>query len=173
MDAQSFRDVMAASPSPVTVITTADGGGPAGCTVSAFMSLSLEPRLVGVALDRRSSVLPRVEAAGKFGVNILAATQSEVALRFAGAGVDRFADLAWFLDTSVPRLYGTSGWLRCGLTSIVEAGDHLLLMGEVLDAACSSPFPMVYASRLFGGHTGLREDDLSDQARLLAALARF
>lgn len=172
MEDQSFRDVMAASPAPVTVITTADKGGPAGCTVSAFVSLSLQPRLVGVALDRRSSLLPRVQAAQQFGVNILAATQSEVALQFASAGVDRFAGLDWFSDTDLPRLHGTSGWLRCRLASLVEAGDHLLLVGEVLDAASSPPPPMVYAVRLFGGHSGLSGRDLPDRARLLAALAR-
>lgn len=172
MDEQRFRNVMAASPAPVTVVTTADEDGPAGSTVSAFMSLSLEPRLVAVALDRRSSLLPRVEATEQFGVNLLAAAQSEVALQFARPGADRFAGLSWFADAGLPRLHGTTAWLRCGLTNIAEAGDHLLLMGEVLDAAYSPLAPLVYAERLFGGHSGLKQREVPVQARYLAALAR-
>lgn len=163
---------MAATPAPVSVVTTMDENGPAGCTVSAFMSLSLSPRMVAVALDRRSSVLARIESVKVLGINLLAASQSEMALQFASLVGDRFAGLSWFVDGAVPRLHGTAAWLRCNLESVVDAGDHALLMAEVLDAASSPVSPMVYAERLFGGHSKLQDRPVPPMLEHVAACAR-
>jgi flavin reductase (DIM6/NTAB) family NADH-FMN oxidoreductase RutF len=172
MDDQRFRDMMAATPAPVTVVTTADQDGPGGCTVSAFMSLSMSPRMIAVALDNRSSLLPRVVATGEFGVNLLAAAQADVALKFARPAPDRFVDVAWFADRGMPRLHGVAGWLRCRLAHVVDAGDHALLMGEVEHAVPTTASPMVYAQRLFGGHSGIEARPVPDLDRHLAACAR-
>jgi len=172
VDEKRFRDMMAATPSPVTVVTMADQDGPGGCTVSAFMSLSMSPRMIGLALDNRSSLLPRIVATGEFGVNLLAASQADVALQFARPSQDRFADVAWFGERGIPRLHGVAGWLRCRLANVVEAGDHALLMGEVEHAVPTTASPMVYAHRLFGGHSGLQDRPVPVLDRSLAACAR-
>ncbi len=172
MDDDVFRAVMAASPAPVTVVTSSDGDRAVGCTVSAFMSLSLSPRMIGVALDGRSSMLGHVERWKSFGVNVLAATQPEIALQFASGTQDRFDGLAWWRDGGLPRLLGTTAWLRCRLVTAVDAGDHRLLMGEVNDAACSQHPPMGYAARLFGGHSSLQARPLPLITQQLAACAR-
>ncbi len=172
MDEQVFRNVMAASPAPVTVVTTMRDERPVGCTVSAFMSLSLSPRMIAVALDRQSSMLRHIETTNSVGVNVLAATQPDVALQFASSVPDRFAGITWWREGGVPRLLGTTAWLRCRLAGVVDAGDHRLLMGEVVDAAYSQQPPMVYAERLFGGHSGLQERSLPLIIEQLAAFAR-
>jgi flavin reductase (DIM6/NTAB) family NADH-FMN oxidoreductase RutF len=171
MDDQSFKNVMAATPAPVTVVTTAGITGPVGCTVSAFMSLSLSPRMVAVALNSHSSLLADVDSSEVFGVNLLGAAQSGIALQFASSGIDRFSDVAWYADGGIPRLHGTAAWLRCRLVNRVDAGDHVLLMGEVLDAVCSTTPPMVYAERLFGGHSGLQDRPRPVLSRHVAACA--
>lgn len=169
LEGQQFRDVMAATPGPVTVVTTMSEAGPVGCTVSAFMSLSLSPMLVAVALDKRSSVLGVIEATGTLGINVLAAPQAELALQFASSVPDRFAGVAWRRVGGLPRIHGTTGWLRCRVASVVDAGDHRLIVSEVLDVENSSQPPMVYAERLFGGHSKIQERPMASLARQLAA----
>lgn len=104
-------------------------------------------------------------------MNLLAASQADVALQFARPSQNRFADVAWFGDRGIPRLYGAAGWLRCRLANVVEAGDHALLIGEV-EHAVPTTSPMVYAHRLFGGHTGLQDRPAPVLDRYLAACAR-
>lgn len=172
VDEQIFKTVMAASPAPVTVVTTYGDPGPVGCTVSAFMSLSLAPPLVGVALDARSSVLARIEQTGTVGINVLSAGQSDIALQLASSAADRFRDIPWWHDTDVPRLAGTTAWLRCRLADVVDVGDHRLLVCAVVGADYSHQSPMVYAERLFGSHSGLANSLQAPLVRQLAALAR-
>src|SRR5690242_13554525 len=92
---QRFRDLMSMVCGPVVVITTAEGQEPAGTTVSAFSSLSLQPRLVMLALDRTSRLLARLRRTRRFGVNILDSGQSELATLFATKREDKFAGIEW------------------------------------------------------------------------------
>ncbi|MGK5531026.1 flavin reductase family protein [Streptomyces sp. URMC 129] len=152
---QEFRDLMAGVCAPVTVVTGAEDGVPCGATVSAFASLSLRPPMVTVALDGRSSVLARIVATGRFGVNVLGRAQAGVALAFARPGVDRFAGADWAFDHGLPRLARAPGWLVCEVARVVEGGDHRLLLGAVAHAATRAAAPLVYAHRTFGTHSGL------------------
>ena len=83
---RQFRDLMAGVCAPVTVVTTMTDGVPHGATVSSFASLSLNPPLVSVAFDRGSALLRQIQAAGRFGVNILGHAQDELAVTFARRG---------------------------------------------------------------------------------------
>ncbi|MEU3512786.1 flavin reductase family protein [Streptomyces longwoodensis] len=167
-----FLDVMAATPAPVTVVTTTSPPGPVGSTVSAFMSVSLDPMLVVVALDRRSRVLPRIESNRTFGVNVLAAGQTDTALVFARSGADKFADADWEMDDGLPRLKGTACWLACDLESAVVAGDHTLLIGAVGNAACAPLAPLVYSHRLFGVHSKASQRFRTPMEAHVAAMVR-
>ena len=151
-----FRSLMAGVCAPVTVVTTADAGGPAGTTVSAFASLSLHPPLVSVAFDRGSSLLGRIQRAGRFGINILSLGQEDVAVLFARRGVDRFGAVRWRPDDGLPRLCAASGWAVCELYNDVEAGDHRLLFGLVIQASRrDDTAPLVYADQTYGTHSRL------------------
>ena len=150
---QQFRDLMAGVCAPVTVVATADENGPHGATVSSLASLSLRPALLSIALDRRSTLLTRIEESGRFAVNVLAATQDEVAMVFARRDADRFSATDWSPTDGLPRLDGVAGWAACELWQTVEAGDHLLLIGLVTRAASSQRAPLVYGHRTFGTHS--------------------
>jgi flavin reductase (DIM6/NTAB) family NADH-FMN oxidoreductase RutF len=151
VDPQVFRAVMGAVAAPVTIVTT---DGPHGATVSSFTSLSLRPPMVLVALDRSSHLLDAVKGSRRFGVNILAGGQGDLALRFARKGTDKFVDTHWFTDDGLPRFPATAGWLACDLAEVLSGGDHEVLVGTVVGAAeePSRP-PLTYHRRTFGTHT--------------------
>ena len=150
---QHFRDLMAGVCAPVTVVTAAAGDDPHGATVSSLASLSLRPALLSIALDRRSSLLTRIRTSGRFGVNVLSASQDDVALTFASRSDDRFAQAPWSMSDGLPRLDDVAGWAACDLWRTVEAGDHLLLIGAVRTAASAQRPPLVYGHRTFGTHS--------------------
>ncbi|UNO42644.1 flavin reductase family protein [Streptomyces sp. MST-110588] len=155
MTEQDFREAMAGVCAPVTIVTAAEDEIPYGVTVSAFASLSLRPAMVSVALDRSSGVLGRILTTGRFGVNMLAHGQDELARTFARRVPDRFAasKVPWRYDHGLPRLTGAPGWLVCRLRSAVEGGDHLLLLGEVVHVRTVRAAPLVYSHRTFGTHS--------------------
>lgn len=157
VDPQRFRDVMSGVCAPVTVVSTADGGGPHGATVSSFASLSLDPPLISVAFDRRSRLLGTISDTGRFGVNLLGHGQDELAVLFSRRGADRFAGTWWHYDSDLPRLDGAAGWVVCELYETVHAGDHLLLFGLVTAVSRAELPPLVYAHRTFGTHSRFAE----------------
>ncbi|WP_454787819.1 flavin reductase family protein [Mycolicibacterium lutetiense] len=147
---------MAGVVTPVAVVTVFDGDRPHGTTVSAFMSLSLEPPMVMVALDKASNLLRAVQAVGQFGINVLGTSQAAWARTFADKRVtDRFADVKWNLHSGIPRLVDTRGWLACSVHQTVSAGDHIAVLAHVDDAAAGEADPLTYYARLFGTHRPL------------------
>uniref|UniRef100_UPI003D8AAC11 flavin reductase family protein n=1 Tax=Gordonia sp. B7-2 TaxID=3420932 RepID=UPI003D8AAC11 len=153
MHDQQFRDLMAGVCAPVTVVTTADDDGPHGATVSSLASLSLRPALLSIALDRRSSLLSRIIATERFGVNVLNSTQDDIAMTFASRDLDRFGTTPWSPSNGLPRIDAVAGWAACELWQTIEAGDHLLLIGSVTHAASEQRPPLVYGHRTFGTHS--------------------
>ncbi|MHA6524086.1 flavin reductase family protein [Tessaracoccus sp. G1721] len=148
----SFRDAMARVAAPVTVVTTAIGGAPTGTTVSAFASLSITPPMVLFALDNRGGMIERVRASGRIGINILAADQAEVAVRFARQDLpDRFSGLAWREDHGLPRIEGVAAWVRCDELTFEPGGDHTIILGTVAAAEVTGDESLAYHMRRFQG----------------------
>lgn len=119
----------------VAVVTSRGDDGPRGATTNAFTSLSLEPPLVLVALDRSSNTLAAIRASGLLVVNVLAAGQEELARRFAtkAPGPEKFEGVSHDAD-DVPVLDGVALWLRCELERELEGGDHAILVARPLEA---------------------------------------
>lgn len=139
VDARRFRDVLGHFPTGVTVVTGVDTKGtPHGITIGSFVSVSLDPPLVGFLPGRSSRSWPAIEKSGAFCVNILASDQEDLCWRFAKEPAegddDKFVGLSWTLSsTGSPILPGVVGWIDCKIESITEAGDHWFVMGEVVD----------------------------------------
>jgi flavin reductase (DIM6/NTAB) family NADH-FMN oxidoreductase RutF len=133
-------------PHGVAVLTVDAGGERLGLTVDSFVSLSLEPPLVGVAVSRQAAMHELVREAGGFALSLLAAGQESVAQHFA-RGVPPIAH--WHgIDTregAGPLIEGALGWLECRLASEHEVGDHTLFVGEVeaVEAGVAAP-PLVH-----------------------------
>lgn len=148
-----FRDVMADVATPVTVVTTTCADGPRGTTVSAFASLSMDPLMVMVALDRSSRLLSAVRESGRFGVNVLGRDQVGAALAFARkGGAEKFDGVGWTYDEDLPMLTHVPGWIACEVADYVEGGDHVVLFGRVISARTTGGAPLTYHSRSFGTH---------------------
>ncbi len=149
----AFKDAMAETCSPVTIVTVLHDGVPHGTTVSAFASLSLDPPMVVVALSRSSELLAKLTEVGTFGVNVLRSDQDTLATTFASkAAADRFAEIPWTLQGGLPRIHGATVWLECDVASVVDGGDHLLVVGAVEHASVRPAAPLTYHRRSFGTH---------------------
>jgi 3-hydroxy-9,10-secoandrosta-1,3,5(10)-triene-9,17-dione monooxygenase reductase component len=136
LDPQSLRRLMAHWATGVAVVTSRDESGPRGATTNALTSLSLDPLLVLVALDRTSNTLEAVRNSSRFCINVLAADQEEIARRFAtkASGEEKLAGCAHELVDGVPVLGGCVAWLACELDGELEGGDHAILLGRPLEA---------------------------------------
>ncbi|MER5793831.1 flavin reductase family protein [Streptomyces sp. NPDC001980] len=147
-----FTRAMARVPGPVVVTTTVDDSGRRwGFTASSFVSLSLDPPLVTVSLDKKASTHPAFAVAGHFMVNVLAHDQSEIARRFATSGVDRFAaGDTEPLERGLPGIPRAVVRLACRMHEVVDGGDHSMLVGRVLDCVTSHEREaLVYVDRGF------------------------
>ncbi len=155
---QAFREAMAGVATPVSVVTSIADDLPHGTTVSAFASLSMDPPMVLVALDRGSALLTVVTTSRRFGLNVLGSTQSALALAFAGkGGAAKFHGHTWEVDGGLPRLAGAPGWLACEVTDLVQGGDHVIVLGRVVAAESLVAGPLTYHGRVFGTHAVLEQ----------------
>ena len=151
-----FRAVIGRFPTGVTVVTAMSPDGPVGMTANAVTSLSLDPLLLLVCFDNTSRTLPIVRESGRFGVNVLAAGQEELARRFAGKlpEPEKFAGVAHTLDDGVPVLEGAHAWLGCDLEQLVPGGDHTIGIGAVKAAEVGVGDPLVWWTGAYGTFGG-------------------
>lgn len=148
-----FKQAMAHLCAPVTVITAMDGDRPHGTTVSAIMSLSMEPHLLAVALANTSECLGLIAKTKRFGVNVLASEQHDIAYRLAGKGAAKFDGVAWAHRDGLPHVSGASIWIACDVAEVVSGGDHRILLGRVRAVETSTDQdPLTYHRRGFGTH---------------------
>ncbi|MGH3861006.1 flavin reductase family protein [Actinokineospora sp.] len=151
-DQAAFRDVLGHYCSGVTVITAMDGDEPVGFACQSFQSLSLDPPMVSFAPAKTSTTWPRIRRAGWFAASVLAEGQHDLCRQFAVSGGDKFAGVAWRPGPSgSPRLDGALAWVECEIVGEVEAGDHVIVLGQVLDLASSAGSrPLLFYRGKFG-----------------------
>lgn len=137
-DSAKFRQVLGHFPTGVTVITARGAEGPLGFAVGSFASLSLEPPQVLFCAGQSSSTWPKIEAAGKFCVNVLAENQEDVCRVFASKAADKFAEIGWkHSGNGSPLLEGVLAYIDCDIAQVVESGDHFVVIGAVTDLEVS------------------------------------
>jgi flavin reductase ActVB len=151
MDDQKFRDAMSTFASGVTVIGLRDTEGRfRGITVSAFSSVSMTPPIVLVCIAKNSACNEELSTGVYFGVSILAEDQAHLAQHFAKSSGNKFGDIPFrFGRTSVPLINGACTQLECVVRQRVGAGDHIVVLGEVITAEVTNTLPLVYAQRNF------------------------
>lgn len=131
-DTRRYRDVLGRFATGVTVISGEDAAGPLGFTCQSFASLSLEPALVMLSPQKRSTTWPRARAAGRFAVSVLAAGQRSVSDGFARSGSDKFAGVDWHRSPAgLPLIDGALAWIEAEIREEIDAGDHTIVIGEV------------------------------------------
>lgn len=151
---QLFKEVMGSYPSGVTIITTVDQDGkPVGLTANSFVSVSIDPLLILWCIDKRAGSWSAFDNAEQFGVNILAANQAKACWTFASkTEPDRFGKHAWKLSSNnVPVLDGVFATFECKKSQVIDAGDHYILIGEVIHIEKQDDVePMLYFRRKVG-----------------------
>jgi len=147
MDPIEFRRVMGHFASGVAVVTTRQpDGAPCGLTVNAFCSVSLEPTLVLVCVERGADSHDCIHQAGVFAVNVLAQESEATSRRFAAFEVSRkYEGIAYHMEaTGAPVLNESLAWLDCRVTISHAVGDHTVFIGEVLAGDAREGDPLVY-----------------------------
>lgn len=133
LDAKTLRRAFGRFMTGVTVVTTRDAAGaPVGFTANSFTSVSLDPPLVLVCPGTHLSSFETFRTAPRFGISVLAEGQEDVSNLFASATGDRFADCDWQAAwDAIPLIAGRSAGFVCDTHQVVEAGDHIVLIGRV------------------------------------------
>jgi flavin reductase (DIM6/NTAB) family NADH-FMN oxidoreductase RutF len=155
VDAATFFSIMSAFPTGVAVVTCVDeGGAPRGLTTNAVTSVSADPPLLLVCVDRTSRTLPALLRTRRFAVNVVATGRDDVATVFASKAEDKFAGVAWAAgETGAPLLVEDAlAWAECEIDQEIEAGDHRILVGRVVAGRPPEPesLPLVYFRRSYG-----------------------
>ncbi|HTM07710.1 MAG TPA: flavin reductase family protein [Verrucomicrobiae bacterium] len=146
MDSKELRRIMGHFATGVTIVTTKDAAEtPFGLTANSFASLSLDPPLVLVCVDKAAQCYSCFVGSGHFAVNVLAEHQEEVSRRFATKGVSKFDGIAWRASAhGLALIEGAIGHIECKIVYSYEGGDHTIYVGEVLHAAGQEGRPLLF-----------------------------
>ena len=148
IDDARFRQAMGHFASGVTVVTTAAGAELYGMTVSSFSSLSLNPPLILICIDKGVPSHNMLKDAGCFVVNILEERQEHLSRRFATTATDKFKGVAWHSGKlGLPVLDNTLAAIECSLRDTLDGGDHTIFIGEVVDVEVREGAPLLYYRR--------------------------
>ncbi len=146
IDPRELRNTMGLFATGVTVITTKDATGkPFGLTANAFSSLSLDPPLLLVCVDKKVDCYACFDESKVFVVNFLAREQEELSTRFATKGIEKFERVSYTLGSlGVPLLDGALAHLECKVAAGYEGGDHTIYTGEVQTIATADVKPLLF-----------------------------
>ncbi|HUF74932.1 MAG TPA: flavin reductase family protein [Longimicrobiales bacterium] len=149
----SLRTVMSCFPTGVTVVATRDTDGqPLGLTVNSFTSVSLDPPLVLVCINRHANSHDPLLGAGGFTVSVLSGAQADIAARFAKWPSERrFEGIEWRpAPSGNPVLAGCAAWLDCSIYEVVTGGDHTIVLGRAEAADWSDEPALLFHRGLLG-----------------------
>ena len=151
IDTRALRDACGAFATGVTVISTWTEDGDHGMTANAFMSVSLDPPLVSISLDRKARMHDKIRASNRYAVSVLSEQMEPLAWHFAGrfnpAHSDPFSDL-----DGLPVVPGAASVFVTDVVQEVEAGDHTLFIGRVTRLLRDGTMrPLLFHAGKFGG----------------------
>ena len=146
IDARELRNAMGLFATGVTIITTKDATGkPFGLTANAFSSLSLDPPMLLICVDKGVDCYDCFEESRVFAVNFLSLAQEELSTRFATKGIEKFAGLTYRLgELGVALLDGALAHFECTVAYAYEGGDHTIYVGEVQRLVTSPGDPLLF-----------------------------
>jgi flavin reductase (DIM6/NTAB) family NADH-FMN oxidoreductase RutF len=143
MEDHLFRKAMAKFATGVTVITTAVDGKIYGMTANAFMSVSLNPKLILISVGEKAHMNQCIKQSGAFAVNILSDSQKEMSMHFAGQLKEKKEiDFQWY--DGMPVLKKSLVHISCIVDSTSQAGDHTLFIGKVNDLQVAEGQPLTF-----------------------------
>ncbi len=148
IDPRQFRNVLGQFCTGITVITAfGDDAAPIGFACQSFAALSLDPPLVLFCPTKASRSWAAIEKSGRFCVNILAEEQQLLCARFGSREPDKFAETAWHTsELKLPVLDDALATIQCTVDSVVDGGDHYIVIGRVqaLSESTDSGRPLLF-----------------------------
>ena len=161
-DIAGFRRALGAFVTGVTVVTTIQpDGSPRGFTANAFTSVSLDPPLILVCIAKTASSHAVFSATQRFAVSVLAENQADVSGVFASKAQDKFAQVPWGTrKTGAPVIHDAAASFDCRTHDVVDAGDHIILIGRVVDFVQTNASPLGYCRGAYVNFS-LSQDALS------------
>ncbi|SAL65939.1 flavin reductase [Caballeronia humi] len=165
-DVIDFRRALGAFVTGVTVVTTIQpDGSPRGFTANSFTSVSLDPPLILVCIAKTASSHPVFSQTQRFAVSVLADDQRPVSGVFASKSADKFAQVAWHARTTgSPLMDNAAASFDCETHQVIDAGDHIILMGRVVDFTYTAATPLGYCRGAYV-QFGLSQDALASGAQ--------
>ncbi|MCH7788270.1 MAG: flavin reductase family protein [Acidobacteria bacterium] len=156
IDSDLYRKVCGQYPTGVTVVTGLNDGQPAAMVIGTFVSVSLDPPLVGFLPGKASESWEAMADGGVFAVNVLADTQLDVCDAFF-KGSDPFNNVEWTVGPSgAARLAGCPAWIDCTVHDVLDAGDHFMVLGRVTDLDCAETSePLLFLGGGYGSFSTL------------------
>lgn len=147
VDSSEFRRILGHWTSGVAVVATVTpDGAPRGLTASAVASVSLDPPLVLVCVERSANTHDSIRDARAFSINVLSQSGERLARRFASdETAEKFDGIAWRAEvTGSPILEDALAWVDCTLFDVYDGGDHGIFVGEVVAGYAREDEPLVY-----------------------------
>lgn len=151
---EQFRQIMASFPTGVAIVTAVGAGRePRGMTSNAVCSVSVSPPLLLVCVDKNAKTLPAITGSGGFVVNFLAAGRDELSRRFAAKADNKFDGVTTRRSShafGAPILVDDAiAHAECTVSVVIDAGDHVLVLGRVESGCALGSSPLVYFRRKY------------------------
>ena len=143
---RNLRQALGSFPTGVTVVSCLDkDNNPLGFTANSFTSVSLDPQLISICIDKESFNIDTFSITEHFSVSILSESQQSISTTFATPNEERFKDIDWRSeDTGSPIISNAVAWFDCKTEQVVDAGDHLILIGKIISFDSSPKTPLMY-----------------------------
>lgn len=151
MEDKVFRQAMGRFATGVTVITTKVGEEIHGMTANAFMSISLDPKLVTISVDNNASMLEKINKSGKYAVSFLSAEQQNISMHFAGQKKEE-NPIDFELISDMPVIENALTTVVCDVDQAIEVGDHTLFIGKVQDIQVREGEPLLFYCGKYGNY---------------------
>ena len=144
MDNRTFRDAMGKFATGITIVSTEHKEEIIGMTVNAFMSISLNPKLIAISIDESASLYKQFQEAKTFGVSILKEEQKEISMIFAKQ-IKKDREINFISQDHVPVIDNSLAMLSCRVQDRITAGDHLIIIAEVTELTINEGEPILYS----------------------------
>lgn len=151
MDNKLFRSAMGKFATGVTVITTSVDNKVYGMTANAFMSISLEPKLVTISVDNRANILDKIETSGRYAVSILSEEQQDVSMHFAGQK-EKEDGVLFDYHHDIPIVKDPLAYVVCDVYDTHVVGDHTLFIGKVKEINLRDGKPLSFYQGKYGSY---------------------
>ncbi len=146
MEKRLFRDTMGKFATGITIVSIDYHGEILSMTVNAFMSVSLEPRLIAISIDEKASMYNKLQETQKFGLSILAEDQKEISMIYAKQ-MEKDREVSYSMLDDIPVISDSIATLSCHVKDTAKAGDHMIFIAEVTDLTVKEKEPILF----FGG----------------------